>query len=94
MRAVRSRRAVGNLTQPRYAIANSKPESTAGAPTRILDAIGILERSPEIGRPGRTAGTRELVIYGTPYAVPSRASRRAIGPHPHFHGRQEPPEKL
>jgi toxin ParE1/3/4 len=36
---------------------------------RILAGIDILERYPNLGRPGRLQGTRELVITGTPFIV-------------------------
>jgi addiction module RelE/StbE family toxin len=39
---------------------------------RIYDAVKILEENPEAGRPGRVAGTRELVVSGTSYIVPYR----------------------
>ncbi|MGO9542324.1 MAG: type II toxin-antitoxin system RelE/ParE family toxin [Terriglobales bacterium] len=38
----------------------------------ILNAVEILKRFPASGRPGRVAGTRELVVSGTPYIVPYR----------------------
>ncbi len=38
----------------------------------ILDAAENLKRFPALGRPGRVAGTRELVVSGTPYIVPYR----------------------
>jgi toxin ParE1/3/4 len=34
---------------------------------RILASIEVLARYPEMGRPGRIEGTRELVVVGTPF---------------------------
>jgi toxin ParE1/3/4 len=39
---------------------------------RIYDSVGLLARHPEIGRPGRVPGTRELIVSGSPYIVPYR----------------------
>jgi toxin ParE1/3/4 len=36
---------------------------------RILAGIDVLERYPNLGRPGRLEGTRELVIISTPFIV-------------------------
>jgi toxin ParE1/3/4 len=36
---------------------------------RILDAVEQLHQFPLHGRPGRSPGTRELVIAGLPYLV-------------------------
>lgn len=36
---------------------------------RILASIDVLEQYPNLGRPGRLRGTRELVIAGTPFIV-------------------------
>ncbi len=36
---------------------------------RIQDMIKQLEAMPQIGRPGRIDGTRELVVAGSPYLV-------------------------
>lgn len=40
---------------------------------RILQAIQMLENFPQIGRPGRVAGTRELHIVGLHYFAVYRA---------------------
>ncbi len=36
----------------------------------ILARVGQLAVHPHLGRPGRTAGTRELVVTGTPFIIP------------------------
>ena len=45
---------------------------------RILDVIEILRTQPQMGRPGRLAGTRELVAPGTPYIVPCLVRRERL----------------
>lgn len=39
---------------------------------RILERVETLAVHPELGRSGRVAGTRELVIADTPFLVPYR----------------------
>ncbi|MHC1727559.1 MAG: type II toxin-antitoxin system RelE/ParE family toxin [Syntrophobacteraceae bacterium] len=41
---------------------------------KIISRINLLSESLQIGRAGRVAGTRELVIAGTAYVVPYRVS--------------------
>ncbi|WP_238947807.1 type II toxin-antitoxin system RelE/ParE family toxin [Caldimonas brevitalea] len=36
----------------------------------IVKQSDLLLQHPEIGRPGRVSGTRELVISGFPYVIP------------------------
>jgi plasmid stabilization system protein ParE len=40
----------------------------------IRQRVASLSAQPRLGRPGRIAGTRELVIVGTPYIVPYRVT--------------------
>lgn len=40
--------------------------------TLIMERIRALSKTPNIGRPGRVPGTRELVVDGTSYIIPYR----------------------
>ena len=55
-------------------------EDDPGAAWRVYDAVrdrvGLLADQPSLGRPGRVAGTRELVLAGTPYVVAYRVDSR------------------
>src|SRR5947209_538915 len=45
----------------------NNPAAAARVGGRILDAVEQLRDYPLRGRPGRSSGTRELVISGLPY---------------------------
>jgi len=51
-------------------IALESPRASARIVTRVFDRVDTLADHPEIGRPGRIPGTRELVITNTPFIVP------------------------
>jgi len=59
-------------------IAADDPAAAGRGINRINVAVGRLARLPSLGRPGRVAGTRELVVPGMPYIVPYRVKRDAI----------------
>lgn len=44
----------------------------------IWDSVSILARHPYAGRKGRVAGTRELVIRGTPFVVAYRLQKNEV----------------
>jgi toxin ParE1/3/4 len=50
-------------------IKGNNPAAAARVGQRILDAVAQLNQCPLRGRPGRSPGTRELVIAGLPYLV-------------------------
>ena len=50
-------------------IKGNNPAAAARVGQRILDAVEQLDQFPLRGRPGRSPGTRELVIAGLPYLV-------------------------
>lgn len=61
---------------------------------RILAAIAGLLQFPEIGRPGRRPGTREMVVAGTPYIAAYRLRRDVIEVLRVLHGRQRWPDAV
>jgi addiction module RelE/StbE family toxin len=50
-------------------IGKESPKAAVEIASRILGQIDLLREQPEIGRPGRRSGTRELVINNTRYIV-------------------------
>lgn len=60
----------------------------------VLAAVAGLLRFPETGRPGRRAGTRELVVSRTPYIVPYRLRGEAIKVLRVLHGWQRWPNSV
>jgi toxin ParE1/3/4 len=87
-------RALANLeTEARY-IARDKPLAAVRIVQTINDTIDLLQHHAALGRPGRVAGTRELVIPGTPYIVPYRVRDGEIQILRVFHGARKWPTKL
>lgn len=73
-------------------VARDKPAAASRLVGAIFDRTGTLSRHPEAGRPGRIAGTRELVVSGTPHVVPYRVREGDVEILAVFHGaRRWPP---
>jgi toxin ParE1/3/4 len=66
------------LEDIRERIAAGNPTAANRMVERIRAAVARLAASPGLGRPGRVAGTRELVITRTPYIVPYRVKEDAV----------------
>jgi len=94
MKVVWSRRAIAHLVSLRNFIEKDSEQNAALVAKRILEAIDLLQSQPEMGRPGRVMGTRELVITDTPFIVPYRVRRDRLELIAVFHGHQIWPSKL
>ncbi len=70
MRIRWTRQALKNLDDAVNYIAADNPGSAQKVARKIWDSVQLLSRQPGMGRPGRVAGTRELVISGLPFIVP------------------------
>src|ERR1035441_8590315 len=94
MNAVWSPRAIRHLCAIREYIEKDSEGNAAAIAARILDAIEILRTQPQMGRPGRVTGTRELVVSGTSYIIPYRVRRERLELLAVFDGRRQWPRKL
>ena len=70
------------------------PAAAIAIDERIVAATRRLLDFPESGRPERIAGTRELVIAGTPYLAAYRMSGEMIRILRVLHGAQQWPDDL
>ena len=94
MTVVWSPRAIGHLAALRDYIARENPGAVAGTATTLLAAVDRLSELPNLGRPGRVSGTRELVVPGTRYVIPYRVRGERLEIIAVFHGRQRWPKRL
>jgi len=72
------RRALENLDDEAAHIANDNPRAAAEFVVRLRDAAAMLAAHPDIGRPGRIPGTRELVVTGFPSPLPYRVRGNVV----------------
>jgi len=73
MTPVWSPEAINDLAALRAHIEQDDPAAAQRGVLRIIENVEtLLPDNPEMGRPGRVPGTRELVIPRTPFIVPYR----------------------
>jgi len=71
--------AIEDLNSIRAYIADDNPTAARGIVIQIVQHIQrLLPENPQMGRPGRVPGTRELVIPKTPFIVPYRLESDVI----------------
>ena len=78
MRVKWLRKALRNLDEEAAYITADNLAAARMVVQRVLDAVAVLEEQPELGRPGRVPGTRELVVLKTHYLVPYRVRGGAV----------------
>ena len=83
--------ALDNLSQQLEYVADDNPSAAIRLETEIERQIDLLEEHPEIGRPGRVTGTRELVIARTPYVAIYRLRQNVVEVLHRLHGAQKWP---
>ena len=89
-----SPRAVEHLAHLRSYIERDNPNAANRVATVLLETVEHLAELPNLGRPGRVAGTRELVVPGTPFVIPYRLRGDRLEVLAVFHGRQKWPKHL
>jgi addiction module RelE/StbE family toxin len=86
--ALRDLEEIGDFIARDDAMAAAKTVAT------ILDAAEALATHPHLGRAGRIAGTRELVVAQTPFVVPYRVIGDDVQILAVFHGARRWPERF
>ena len=87
--------AIDDLTSLRAYIAEDNPAAAQEVALHILQNIEqLLPNNPQMGRPGRIPGTRELVIPKTPFVIPYRLQRNVIQILRVYHGARQWPESF
>lgn len=95
MTLVWSPEAIDDLAALRAYIEHDNPAAAQRIALHIVQNVAtLLANSPEMGRPGRVPGTRELVIQRTPFIVPYRVVGNMIQILRIFHGARRWPEVL
>ena len=89
-----SRCAIAHMVELRAYIARDNPEAAGEVAATLLAAVERLAELPHLGRSGRVAGTRELVVPGTPYVIAYRPRGQRLEIIAVFHGRQKWPKRL
>jgi toxin ParE1/3/4 len=72
------RRALRSLEQEAAYLAQENPRAAAALVAEADQSTRLLIRHPDMGRPGRVPGTRELVLPHFPYVIPYRFREQRI----------------
>jgi len=72
------REAAANVDGIKAYIARDNPTAAIKVGQRIVECVEGLAEFPHMGRLGRVAGTRELVVSGTPYIVAYRVAGEIV----------------
>ena len=95
MRVDWSPEAIDDLTALRAYISEDDRAAAQRIALRIIDAVeSLLSENPEMGRPGRVPGTRELIVPRTPFIVPYRVRGSTLQILRVYHAARRWPEQL
>jgi toxin ParE1/3/4 len=88
--------AADNWEQAFEYIAQDNLNAALAIAEKILDLTEMLEVHPHAGRPGRVAGTRELVVSDSPFilAYGVDTKEEVVWIYAIYHGRRRWPERF
>jgi addiction module RelE/StbE family toxin len=89
-----TRSALAHLDEIGRHIAEHNPAAAGRVVERIVALVSHLSELPQIGRLGRVAGTRELVVPDFPYIIAYRLHARDVEVLAVFHALRRWPNKL
>lgn len=88
------RRALENLDDEAAYLASDSPRIAAEFVGHLRDRVALLATQPNMGRPGRISGTRELVITRFPYILPYRVRNDSVEILRVFHTARKWPKRM
>ena len=94
MRIRWSRPASTHLDEIGDYVARDSPAAAHRLVNVIVDRVETLSKHPHLGRAGRVADTRELVVAGTPYIVAYRVRLDKVEILAVFHGARQWPDNF
>lgn len=95
MKIIWSPEAIDDLISLRAYIAENNAAAAQRVALNIIRGIEeLLVDNPQMGRPGRVSGTRELVVPRTPYIVPYRVERGTLQIIRVYHGARRWPDRF
>ena len=89
-----TKRALRRLDGIGSEIAKDNPSAAARVVARLVSVVDGLTEQPAMGRTGRIAGTRELVLADIPYIIPYRVTPSDVQILTVMHAAQQWPDKL
>lgn len=75
-------------------IAQDNPYAARALQNEIWRRVTLLQDNPQLGRPGRVEGTRELVMGDSPYILPYRVRHERVEILAVFHGARMWPSRF
>lgn len=87
-------KAIQYLANEAEFVGEDNPTAAADLIERVFEATDRLAKFPDMGRPGRVPGTRELVIAGLPYIIPYRVRSGDVEILRVFHAARKWPENF
>jgi toxin ParE1/3/4 len=88
------RRALQNLDDEAAYIAHDSSRAAAEFVLHIRDSAAMLATHPNMGRPGRIAGTRELIVTRFSYILPYRVRGNSVEILRVFHTARKWPSRM
>lgn len=88
------RRALENLDEEATCIAKDSPRIASEFVRHLHTSAAMLADQPNMGRPGRISGTRELVVTRFPYILPYRVRGSTIEILRVFHTARKWPQRM
>ncbi len=86
--------AVSDLVEIRRYVAEHSPRAAARLARTLLGSVQRLVDHPAAGRPGRVAGTRELIVDGIPFLIAYRVRDGIVEVLRVLHGARKWPSRL